>query len=154
MLGYIKNMVLSVMNKSITGPKFNRRTLEKQLDWKDWLAAEWIQLDNYFKRNMFGNPCTAPIDASVFSWVWMYSIKLHENDRKKVRGACGRSTSGGKTMIHGANFAPTPQKIDVRLQIALSAFLGMYIWNADVTSAFVEADRPEHIYYMCCDRIF
>jgi hypothetical protein len=63
---HIDNTVLVAVHKAITGPKFNRRTLQKQLDWNDWLAAEWIQLDNYDKQAMFGAPCTAPIDASVF----------------------------------------------------------------------------------------
>jgi hypothetical protein len=109
MRGHINNTVLAVVHKAITGPKFNHRTLHKQLDWNDWLAAEWIQLDNYDKHEMFGAPCTAPVDASVFYGVWLYSIKPHENNPKKVRGVCDGSTCGGKTMIHGATYAPTPQ---------------------------------------------
>jgi hypothetical protein len=54
MRGNITNTVLAVVHKAITGPKSNHRTLQKQLDWKDWLAAEFIQLDNYAKQNMFG----------------------------------------------------------------------------------------------------
>jgi hypothetical protein len=76
---------------------------------------------------MFGDPCTAPIDASVFFWVWLYSIKPHENDHKKVRGVCDGSTLSGNTMVHGPTYAPTPQPIDFLLQIALSALLGMYL---------------------------
>jgi hypothetical protein len=127
MIRHIDNTVLDVVHKAITGPKFNRRTLQKQLDWNDWLAAEWIQLDNYDNQAMFGAPCTAPINASVFYWVWLYSIKPHENNHKKVRGVCDGSTRGGKTMIHGATYAPTPQQIDFRLQLALAATLGMYL---------------------------
>jgi hypothetical protein len=65
---HIANTVLAVVHKDITGPTFNPHTLQKQLVWKDWLAAEWIQLDNYTKQNVFGGPRTAPIDASIFSW--------------------------------------------------------------------------------------
>jgi hypothetical protein len=36
---HIDKTVLAVVHKAITGPKFNRRTLQKQLDWNDWLAA-------------------------------------------------------------------------------------------------------------------
>jgi hypothetical protein len=103
---------------------------------------------------MFGTPCTAPIDASIFLWVWLYSIKPHNNDRKKVRGVCDGSTCGGKTMDHGATYAPTPQHIDFRLQNALAALLGVYFWHADVTNAFAEADRPEQICYMRCNLVF
>jgi hypothetical protein len=93
--------------------------LNKQLYCKDWLTAEWIQLDNYAKQDMFGTPCTAPIDASILFWVLLYSIKPHKKIRKKVRGACDGSIRGGNTMIHGATYAPTPQQIDFRLQIVL-----------------------------------
>jgi hypothetical protein len=57
-------------------------------------------------------------------------------------------------MVHGATNAPTPQQINFHLQIALSALLGMYIWQADVINAFAEAERPEHIYHMRYDRVF
>jgi hypothetical protein len=144
MRGHIDNTVLAVVHKAITGPKFNHRTLQKQLDWNDWLAIEWIQLDNYDKQEMFGAPRTVPVHASVFYWVWLYSI----------RGVCDGSTRGGKTMIHGATYAPTPQQIYFRLHISLAATLGMYLWHADVTNAFAEAERPEQMYYMHCDRVF
>jgi hypothetical protein len=103
---------------------------------------------------MFGPPCIAPIDTSVFFWVWLYSVKPHDNKRKKVRGFCDGSTRGGNTMVHGATYAPMPQHIDVRLQIALSALMGMYLWHTDVTNAFAEAELPEQMYYMLCDQVF
>jgi hypothetical protein len=84
----------------------------------------------------------------------MYSTKPHEKNRKKVRGICDGSTRGGNTMIHGATYAPTTQQIYFRLQIALAATLGMYLWNAYFTNAFAEAERPEQMYYMHCDRVF
>jgi hypothetical protein len=51
--GHIDSTVLTVFHKAIPGPKFNRRTLHKQLYWKYWTTAEWIQLDNYDKQLMF-----------------------------------------------------------------------------------------------------
>jgi hypothetical protein len=57
-------------------------------------------------------------------------------------------------MVHGATYAPTPQQIDVRIQIARSALLGMYLWHADVTNSFAKAEIPEKIYYIRFDRIF
>jgi hypothetical protein len=125
MHGHIKNTVLTVVHKAITGPKFNSHTSQKKLDWKDWITSEWIQLDNNATKNMFGDPCTAPIGTSIFFWVWLYSIKPHENDCKKVVGVCDGSTRGGKTMVHGTTYTPIPQQIDLRLQIDLSALLDM-----------------------------
>jgi hypothetical protein len=127
MKGHFDSTFLTVVHKAITGPKFTSRTLQNQLDWKDWLTAEWIQLDSYDKQSMFGPPCTAPIDASVFFWVCLYSVNPHKNNHKKVRGVCDRSTRSGKTMAHGATYVPTPQQIDFCLQIALSVLLGMYL---------------------------
>jgi hypothetical protein len=84
----------------------------------------------------------------------LYSIKPHENNRKKVHGICDGSTRGGQTMIHGDTYAPTPQQIDFRIQIALAMTLGMFLFHADVSNAFAEADRPKQMYYMHCDSIF
>jgi hypothetical protein len=53
---HIDNTVLDVVHKVVTGPKFNRRTLQKQIHWNDWLASYWIQLDNLDKQAMFGAP--------------------------------------------------------------------------------------------------
>jgi hypothetical protein len=64
---------------------------------------------------MFGRPCTTSIDASIFLWVWLYSITPHEHNRKKVRGVCDGSTHGGQTMVHGATYDPTPHQIDFRI---------------------------------------
>jgi hypothetical protein len=51
-------------------------------------------------------------------------------------------------MIHGAMYAPTPQHIDLRLKISLSALMGMYLWYADITNAFAESEHPEQMFYM------
>jgi hypothetical protein len=52
------------------------------------------------------------------------------------------------------NLCTHAQQIDFRLQLALAVTLGMYLWHADVTNAFAEAERPEQMYYMHCDRVF
>jgi hypothetical protein len=71
MKAHIAHTVQAVVHKAITGTKFNRRSLHKQSDWPEWRDSEWIQLDNYDKQGMFGIPCTAPLDASIFFWVWL-----------------------------------------------------------------------------------
>jgi hypothetical protein len=143
-----------VVHKAITGPKFNGRSIQKQSDWHEWRDSEWVQMDNYDRQGMFGTPCTAPIDALIFFWVWFYSIKPHENNRKKVRVVCDCSTRGGKIMIHGATYAPTPQQIEFRIQISIATTLGMFLWHADVSNAFVKTDWPNQMYYMRCESIF
>jgi hypothetical protein len=51
-------------------------------------------------------------------------------------------------MVHGATYAPTPRQIYFRIQMALTANLGVYLWHADVSNAFAEAERPKQMYYM------
>jgi hypothetical protein len=92
--------------------------------------------------------------SAIFFWAWLYYIKPHKNNRKKVHGIYDGSTHGGHTMVHGATCAPTPQQIDVCLQVALATGLGMYLWHADVSNAFAEADRPKQMYYMWYVSVF
>jgi hypothetical protein len=153
MKAHIVHTVQAVVHKAIAGPKFNRHSLQKQSDWPEWRDSKWVQLENYDKQGMFGTPCTAPINASIFFWVWLYSIKPHENNRKKVRGVCDGSTRGGKTMIHGATYAPTPQHIYFRIRISITTTLGLFLWHADVLNAFAEANRQKQMYYMRCDSV-
>jgi hypothetical protein len=51
-------------------------------------------------------------------------------------------------MLTGATYAPTPQQIDSRIQMALAANLGMYVWHIDVSNAFAEAEHLKKMYYM------
>jgi hypothetical protein len=66
---HIAHTVQAVVHKSITSPKFNRRSLQKQSYWPEWRDYEWVQLYNYDKQVRFGTPCTAPINASILFWV-------------------------------------------------------------------------------------
>jgi hypothetical protein len=154
MKAHIVHNVQAVVHKAMTGPKFNGRSLQKQSDWSEWRASEWVQLDNYDKQGMFGTPCTAPIDAFTFFWVWLYSIKPHENNCKKVHSVCDGSTRGGQMMIHGDTYAPTPQHIDFCIQISIATTRGMFLWHANVSNAFREADRLTQMYYLRCDSVF
>jgi hypothetical protein len=37
--GHTNNIIIAVVHKAVTCPTFNCRTLQTQLDWKDWLAT-------------------------------------------------------------------------------------------------------------------
>jgi hypothetical protein len=84
----------------------------------------------------------------------LYSIKPHKKNRKKLRGVCDGSTRGGKTMIHGATYAPTPQQINFSIRIYIATTLGMFLWHADALNTSAEADRLNQMYYMHCDSVF
>jgi hypothetical protein len=134
--------------------KLTRRKLLLQPDWNEWESAKFKQLDSYEKQQMFGTPVFPPPGAAIFYWVWIYSIKTHENDRKKARAVCDGSTRGSLSVIHGQTFAPTPDMVDFRLQLALSAVFGLQLFCADVGNAFAEATAPKQQYYMWVDAQF
>jgi hypothetical protein len=99
-------------------------------------------------------PRTAPIDASIHFLVWLYRIKPHENNRKKVRCICDGSSLDGQTMVHGYTYDSTPQQIEFSIKMVLAANIGMYLWHADVLNTCAEAERPKQMYYMRCDKVF
>jgi hypothetical protein len=45
--------------------------LMKQDDWTEWNESEHIQLDQYNKQFMFGNPVPAEEASAIFHLVWM-----------------------------------------------------------------------------------
>jgi hypothetical protein len=134
--------------------KLTRRRLLLQPDWSDWEAAEFKQLDAYDSQGMFGTPTIPPPNASLFYWVWVYVIKVHENNRKKARAVCDGSTRGSASVVHGNTYAPTPDMVDFRIFVALAAKYNLKLYCADVTNAFAEAARPKQQYFMKVDAAF
>jgi hypothetical protein len=65
--------------------------LLKQDDWMDWQDSEYLQLDQYDKQTMFGNPVAMEKDDAVFHLVWTYNIKALDG-RKKARWVCDGSS--------------------------------------------------------------
>jgi Reverse transcriptase (RNA-dependent DNA polymerase) len=134
--------------------QLTRRMLLQQEGWPEWEKAEFKQLDAYHSQGMFGMPqMPTPADI-IFYWVWVYAIKQHENNRKKAHAVCDGSTRGNQAVVHGHTFAPMPDMANLRLQLALAAFLGLLMFTADVTNAFAEADRPKQQYCMQVDDAF
>ena len=55
----------------------------KQEDWKLWETSEWLQLDQYKRQNMFGNPVPIQPDQYLFNTVWIYLVKKGRSKTKK-----------------------------------------------------------------------
>ena len=55
----------------------------KQDDWTDWEASEFLQIEQYVKQLMFGDPVQVESQSEVFNMVWSYDIKV-EDGRKKA----------------------------------------------------------------------
>jgi hypothetical protein len=127
--------------------RLTRRMLLQQEDWPEWEHAKFKQLDAYHSQGMFGMlQMPKPADI-IFYWVRLYAIKQHENNQKKACAVCDGSMRGNQAVVHGHTFAPTPDMTNLRLQLALAAFLGLLMFTADVTNVFAEADCPKQQYW-------
>ena len=45
--------------------------LLQQVDWIDWQAFEYLQLDQYDAQGMFSSPVAAPEEDAIFHLVWI-----------------------------------------------------------------------------------
>ncbi len=64
---------------------FTRLQLKKRSDWKDWEQSEFLQLDQYLRRNMFGAPGPIPPHAShdlgIFNQSWWSRVSEMRRQR-------------------------------------------------------------------------
>jgi hypothetical protein len=78
--------------------------LLKQVDWTDWQDSEYLQLDQYDKQTMFGDPIAMDKDDAVFHLVWTYNIKALEG-RKKAQCICDGSSRSGSVQVLDKTYA-------------------------------------------------
>jgi hypothetical protein len=81
--GDVLNVVMRVM-------RLTRGKLRKQPDWDEWQSSEFLQLDQYDKQGMFGEPVLIAEGMACFHSVWTYAIKALDS-RKKARWTCDGS---------------------------------------------------------------
>jgi hypothetical protein len=60
--GDVLNIVRQVM-------RLTRGKLLKQLDWAEWQASKFLQLDQYNAQGMFGTPVLVDSEVAVFNLV-------------------------------------------------------------------------------------
>jgi hypothetical protein len=66
--GDVQNVVTKAM-------KLTRGKLLKQDDWTEWNESEHLQLDQYAKQFMFGDPVRVENKLAIFHLVWTYVVK-------------------------------------------------------------------------------
>ncbi len=64
--GDVWNVVTKVM-------KLTWGKLMKQDNWTDWNKSEHLQLDQYNKQFMYGDPVTAEDESAIFYLVWVFA---------------------------------------------------------------------------------
>ena len=131
--------------------KLTRRKLQRQEDWDDWKKSEILQLDQYEKQKMFGDPCSLPQGANVLPFLWAYAVK--DDGRKKARCVCNGAPSKG-TVTLGPTYAGSLDQTGARIFWAAAAHRNLRVYGADVSNAFAEAPPPVAPLYMEIDEQF
>jgi len=89
--GDVRNVVTKVM-------KLTRGKLLKQDNWSDWNESEHLQLDQYDKQFMFGDPVIAIDNSAIFHLVWTYIVKELDGC-KKAHCVCNGPTRSGQVRV-------------------------------------------------------
>ena len=88
-----------VTNIVTSANKLTRRILLQQDDWHEWNESEFIQLDQYAKQHMLGEPCKVQKTSAVFNLIWTYVV-TELDGRKKARCTCDGSTRRTLSTLH------------------------------------------------------
>ncbi|EJK70660.1 hypothetical protein THAOC_07961, partial [Thalassiosira oceanica] len=140
-----------VYNMTTRVNKLTRRKLHGTDAWPEWQQSEWLQLDQYDKQNMFGEPVPNPGREKVFDLVWTYVEKVLDG-RKKARCTMDGSARNGNVRVLDHTYANCVDQTGARIFYAASAVEGLIIFGADVSNAFGEAPPPKQGAYIRPDK--
>ena len=113
-------------------------------DWDEWEKAEWLQLNQYQRQNMFGTPCPLPQDKGIFNLVWSHYRKTDGTNSRKVRYKCNRSLRLGQAHTLDHTYASCVNQNAARLFYANAALNRHVISGTDASNAFGEAPCPNN----------
>ena len=142
-----------VLNCVTKAMKLTRGGLLQMEDWNDWLDSEYLQLNQYHRQGMFGDPVAPKDGNAIFHLVWTYNIKAVDG-RKKARCVCNGSSRSGQVRVLAETYANCVEQTSARLFYAVSAAENMLIFGADVSNAFAEAPPPKQPFFIRPDRAF
>ena len=142
-----------VINCVTKAMKLTRGKLTQMEDWNDWLESEYLQLNQYHRQGMFGEPVAPKEGDAIFHLVWTYNIKAVDG-RKKARCVCDGSTRSGQVRVLAETYANCVEQTSARLFYAVSAAENMLVFGADVSNAFAEAPPPKQPFFIRPDRAF
>jgi hypothetical protein len=142
-----------VLNVGTRVMKLTRGKLMKQPDWDEWNASEFLQLDQYNKQHMFGQPVKVDDASAIFHLVWSYVVKELDS-RKKARYICDGSPRSGQVRVLDHTYANCVDQTGSRIFYAISAAENLLIYGADVSNAFAEAPAPKQGFYIYPNKAF
>jgi hypothetical protein len=143
----------NVLNYTTKVMRLTRERLLKQKDWNEWQESEFLQLDQYEKQQMFGNPVTVDDDATVFHLIWTYGIKTLDG-RKKAHCVCNGSTRSGSIQVLDETYANCVDQTSSHLFYAIAVAENLAVYGADMCNAFVEAPPSKQGFYVRPDQAF
>jgi hypothetical protein len=109
-----------VLNRVTRANRITRGKLMKQDEWTDWEASEFLQLEQYVKQLMFGDPVQVESQSAVFNLVWSYDVKV-EDGRKKAQCACDGSTRALQVRVLDHTYANCVDHTSGRLFYSIAA---------------------------------
>lgn len=131
--------------------QFTRRQLEQRDDFKEWLAAEFRQLDTHASDNMFGDPCPRPRGAIVLRSIWTYILK--KDGTKKARNCGdGRPLRDDRFRRLESIYTACISQAGVKIFFATAALLNYVIYDLDAINAFGQAGELYEMVYMEIDQ--
>jgi hypothetical protein len=140
----VQNVVMEAM-------KLTRGKLLKQDDWTEWNESEHLQLNQYNKQFMFGDPVQADDELAIFHLIWTYVVKELDG-RKKARCVCDRSSCSGQVRVLDHTYANCMDRTGSCIFYAISAAKNMLVYGADISNAFAEAPPPKQGFFIYPDR--
>ena len=136
--------------------QFTRRELKLKPNWNEWRSAEWKQLDEMVRCNMFGKVVMRyeiQGEFDVIRIVWSYVIKLL-TQAKKAR-VCGNGKPlKPKTKMEYKTFAACTSMTGMRIEISTAAFEGRLLYAADAVNAFAQSGPLKKPCYLMVDEAF
>jgi hypothetical protein len=133
--------------------RLTRSRLLKQDDWTEWQESEYLQLDQYDKQTMFGDPVVLDKDDAVFHLVWTYNIKTLDGC-KKAQCMCNGSSRLGSVQNLDETYTNCVDQTSSCLFYAIAMAENLIVYGADVCNAFAEALLPKQGSYVQPDRAF
>jgi hypothetical protein len=144
--GDVQNVVTKVM-KLIQGK------LMKQDDWTEWNESEHLQLNQYDKQFMFGEPVIAEDDLAIFHLVWTYVLKELDG-QKKACCVCDGSSRSGQVRVLDHTYANCVNRTGSQIFYTISVAKNMLLYGADILNVFAEALPPKQGFFIYPDRAF
>ncbi len=117
--GNVRNVITKVM-------KLTREKLMKEDDWLEWNKSEHLQLDQYDKQFMFGNPVNAKDASAIFHLVWTYVVKELDG-HKKACCVCDGSSCLGQVRVLDHTYTNCVDRTGSRIFYAISAAKNMLV---------------------------